>query len=221
MVGLHAAGSVARERQQETLTDLMSGPPAEDGRFCGAKWVGSMAEGPRGAWGPFRSRWSACWREGISYWAVPPPPDWPRSRSWRVRPASACGCRSGPRTVQRATGLWFLVVGLWVGGTLLAAEAAYMEEQSPSRFAVTFPPPEPATLVWDRAVNPLLAWSQLVFRLRNTESSGYDSYRDRWRDGAVGMSQVLPSLLGIAALRPGLGLVPAGAPAVRAREGQG
>jgi hypothetical protein len=197
MVGLHAAGSVARERQQETLTDLMSVPrPRRE--ILWAKWVGSMAKARGIALGALSVPLVGVLAEGISYWAVLP-------LLLAAFTFLACAASFGlwlsvrSRTVQRATGLWLLVVGLWVGGTLLAAEAAYMEEQSPSRFAVTFPPPEPATLVWDRAVNPLLAWSQLVFRLRDTESSGYDSYRDRWRDGAVGdLSQVLPSLLGIA-----------------------
>ena len=103
------------------------------------------------------------------------------------------------RTVQRATGLWLLVVGLWVGGTLLAAEAGYMEEQSQARLARTFFPPDDARpMVWDRAVNPLLAWSQLTFRVEESRHTGY-SYRDQWRDGVVvNLSEILPSLLGIA-----------------------
>ncbi|MBO0697059.1 MAG: ABC transporter permease subunit, partial [Zavarzinella sp.] len=162
MVGLHAAGSVARERQQETLTDLISVPrPRRE--ILWAKWVGSMAKARGIALGAISVPLVGVLAEGISYWAIVP-------LLLAAFAFLACAASFGlwlsvrSKTVQRATGLWLLVVGLWVGGTLLAAEAAYMDEQSQTRLSRTFPPPEPEPLVWDRAINPLLAWSQLVFR---------------------------------------------------------
>ncbi|HKB02525.1 MAG TPA: ABC transporter permease subunit [Gemmataceae bacterium] len=198
MVGLHAAGSVARERQQGTLTDLLSVPrPRRE--ILWAKWVGSLAKARGIALGALSIPLVGVIAEGISYWAVVP-------LIVSAFTFLACAASFGlwlsvrGRTVQRATGLWLLVVGLWVGGTLLAAEAAYMEEQSSMR-SWTRPVPleRPQALVWDRAVNPLLAWSQLVFRVSDERYAGYDSYRDAWRDGVVvRLSEILPSLLGIA-----------------------
>ena len=88
-----------------------------------------------------------------------------------------------------------MVVGLWVGGTLLAAQAAYMEERSQSRSMARPFPPRPEPLVWDRALNPALAWSELTFRIR--ESDQYYSWRD-FEDGEVqSVLDVWPSLFGI------------------------
>jgi ABC-type transport system involved in multi-copper enzyme maturation permease subunit len=197
MVGLHAAGSVARERQQETLADLLSVPrPRRE--ILWAKWVGSIAKARGIALGALSIPLVGVLAEGISYWAVLP-------LIVAAFTFLACAASFGlwlsvrSRTVQRATGLWLLVVGLWVGGTLLAAEAAYMEEQSQARLTGRFFPPEDAgPMVWDRAINPLLAWSQLVFRVEESRYTGY-SYRDAWRDGVVlRLSEILPSVLGIA-----------------------
>src|SRR5439155_23312153 len=124
-----------------------------------AKWVGSLAKARGIALGALSVPLVGVIAEGISYWAVVP-------LILAAFTFLACAASFGlwlsvrSRTVQRATGLWLLIVGLWVGGTLLAAEAAYMEEQSWRRTAtMRFPPPKPEQLVWDRAVNPLLAWS--------------------------------------------------------------
>jgi hypothetical protein len=98
-------------------------------------------------------------------------------------------------TVQRASGLWLLSVGLWVGGTFLAAQAAYMEERAMVRLSTKWPPDKPAPLVWDRALNPALAWSELIFRVRDPHETRYREYTD----GEVGrIADVLPALLGVA-----------------------
>ena len=69
--------------------------------------------------------------EGLSYWAVVP----------LVLAAFAfLGCAASfglwlsvrAPTVQRASGLWLLAAGLWVGGTFLAAEAAYLDQRPPA-----------------------------------------------------------------------------------------
>jgi hypothetical protein len=195
-VGLHAAGSVARERQQETLTDLLTVPqPRRD--ILWAKWVGSLAKARGIALGALAVPLVGVIAEGISWLAVLP-------LLLAAFTFIACAASFGlwlsvrTRTVQRATGLWLLIVGVWLGGTLLAAEAGYLEEQAQTRAAPQYPREPPPPMVWDRAVNPLLAWSQLTFRVGGESLSVYAAYRDEWPDGQVDdLIDVWPSVLGI------------------------
>src|SRR5262249_27647936 len=97
-------------------------------------------------------------------------------------------------TVQRATGVWLLIVGLWVGGTFLAAEVAYEVDNSLQRYSMPSSGERPAPLVWDRALNPALAWSELSFRVRDDEAPS------RWQlpDGQVDSpADVWPSVFGV------------------------
>ena len=192
MVGLHAAGSVARERQQETLTDLLTIPRPRS-EILGAKWVGSLSKARGVAIGTAAIPLVGVIAEGLSFWAVVP-------LVIAAFTFLACAASFGlwlsvrTPTVQRASGLWLSAVGLWVGGTFLAAQAAYMEQQATgrySRWSGEGPPP----LVWDRALNPALAWSELTFRVGD-ESSSFDR---RHEDGDVDSpTEVWPSLVGIA-----------------------
>lgn len=194
MVGLHAAGSVARERQQETLTDLLT-IPRRRWEILAAKWVGSLSKARGVAIGTAAIPLVGVIGDGLSYRAVGP----------LVAAAFsflACAASFGlwlsvrAPTVQRASGLWLLAVGLWVGGTFLAAQAAYMEQQAQWRVTSRSVFDKPAALVWDRTLNPLLAWSQLTFRVRETDE--YYSWRD-FQDGEVRRpADVWPSLIGIA-----------------------
>lgn len=195
MVGLHAAGSVARERQQETLTDLLT-IPRPRGEILAAKWVGSLSKARGVAIGTVAIPLVGVIAEGLSFWAVVP-------MVIAVFAFLACAAGFGlwlsvrAPTVQRASGLWLLSVGLWLGGTFLAAQAAYMEERSALRMmAARWPPDRPDPLVWDRVLNPVLAWSELTFRVPDESISPY-----RWyRDGEVGrVADVWPSLLGVVA----------------------
>jgi ABC-type transport system involved in multi-copper enzyme maturation permease subunit len=188
MVGLHAAGSVARERQQETLTDLLTIPrPRRE--ILAAKWVGSLGKARGVAIGTAAVPLVGVIAEGLSYWAVVP-------LVLAAFAFLACAASFGlwlsvrAPTVQRASGLWLLAVGLWVGGTFLAAEAAYMDQPSAGRY----PPVEPP-LVWDRAVNPALAWSQLTFRYR--EDAGPRYRQGSWDGEVESVVDVWPSFLGI------------------------
>jgi hypothetical protein len=160
-----------------------------------AKWVGSLSKARGIALGALAVPLVGVLAEGISWLAVVP-------LMLAAFVFVACAASFGlwlsvrARTVQRATGLWLLIVGLWVGGTLLAADAAYMEEQAQpwTRRQQDKPPP----LFWDRALNPLLAWSQLTFRLPDASWSGYGYNADPWRDGEVtDVHDVVPSLIGI------------------------
>ena len=105
--------------------------------------------------------------------------------------------------MQRATGAWLLIVGLWVGGTFLAAQAAYLEERAANRrmFRPPVPLGEEEVLIWDRLLNPPLAWSQLTFRFQGPyEYHDYDSFRELEPDGTIrSLVQVWPSVLGVLA----------------------
>jgi hypothetical protein len=101
-------------------------------------------------------------------------------------------------TVQRASASWLLFVGLWVGSTFLAAEAAYVEERVANRSLTRRGMSAPNQLVWDRVVNPPLAWSALSFRLANLPDEGYSWQRDEWQDGVVhNADDVWPALAGV------------------------
>jgi ABC-type transport system involved in multi-copper enzyme maturation permease subunit len=198
VVGLHAAGSVARERQQVTLADLLMVPhPRRD--ILRAKWWGSLAKARGIALGALAVPLVGVLAEGISYVAVVP-----LLLAACVFAAFAASfglwlsVRS--RTVQRATGLWLLLTAVWVGGTLLAAETAYAERE-PSYFSrgrLRAQSRDAAPLVWDRALNPGLAWSQLTFRVRDPDAVW--SWQERTgADGLVsGFNAILPSLGSIA-----------------------
>jgi hypothetical protein len=196
VVGLHAAGSVARERQQETLTDLLTVPrPRSD--ILGAKWLGSLLKARAIGFGALAIPLVGVIAEGLSYQAVGP-------MLAAVIAFLACAASFGlwlsvrAPTVQRATGLWLLAVGLWVGGTFLAAEAAYMEERAARRVNFQWPPDRPAPLVWDRALNPVLAWSELTFRIGADPRDGFSDRSNEWGDGVVTRARdVWPSALGV------------------------
>jgi ABC-type transport system involved in multi-copper enzyme maturation permease subunit len=196
VVGLHAAGSVARERQQETLTDLLAVPRPRS-RILGAKWVGSMLKARAIGFGALAIPLVGVIAEGLSYKAVAP---------MFAAAFAFLGCAASfglwlsvrVPTVQRATGLWLLVVGLWVGGTFLAAEAAYLTDRIGRRTAFSYPPERPRPLVWDRVLNPVLSWSELTFRISDDPHDGFSYRTDEWADGVVVHAwDVWPSALGI------------------------
>jgi ABC-type transport system involved in multi-copper enzyme maturation permease subunit len=192
MVGLHAAGSVARERQQETLTDLLTVPrPRRE--ILAAKWVGSLSKARGVAIGTAAIPLVGVIAEALSFWAVVP-------LIVAAFTILACAASFGlwlsvrAQTIQRASGLWLLTVGLWVGGTFLAAQAAYMEERAMIRLSPKWPPDRPVPLVWDRVLNPALAWSELVFRVH--DEGGLRSRE--FVDGDVDkVGDVWPSLVGV------------------------
>jgi len=196
VVGLHAAGSVVRERQQGTLADLLTVPrPRRE--ILWAKWVGSLAKARGIAIGTIAVPVVGVFAEGISVLSAP----------LLVAAAFAfiaCGASFGlwlsvrARTVQRASGLWFLLVGGWVGGTFLAAQAAYLDERARQRMSATWPPKVEKPLIWDRTLNPLLAWSQLTFRFPG-EHDQVDYYGRALRDGRiVDLEEIVPPFLGVA-----------------------
>jgi ABC-type transport system involved in multi-copper enzyme maturation permease subunit len=196
VVGLHAAGSVARERQQETLTDLLAVPRPRSA-ILGAKWIGSLLKARAIGFGALAIPLVGVIAEGLSYQAVAP-------MFAAVFAFLACAASFGlwlsvrAPTVQRATGLWLLAVGLWVGGTFLAAEAAYLEERTARRNRFTYPSDRPTPLVWDRALNPVLAWSELTFRISGDSHDGFSYQTDEWADGVVGrVWDVWPSAVGV------------------------
>jgi hypothetical protein len=195
VVGLHAAGTVARERQQETLDDLLTLPrPRRE--VLWAKWIGSLARARAIAVGAAAIPIVGAIADGISYWAVLPVV---LCAGVAVAAAASFGLWLSVRgpTVQGATGRWLLFVGLWVGGTFLVAQAAYLEEQTTGRFIANFPVPDPEPLVWDRALNPVLAWSELCFRIRDDGLPRYYAYFGQ-PDGEVGTpAEVWPSLFGV------------------------
>jgi ABC-type transport system involved in multi-copper enzyme maturation permease subunit len=202
MVGLHASGSMARERQKETLDALLA-IPGRRRDILWAKWVGSLAKARGIALGAMAIPLVGVIAQGISPWAVAP-------LVLATAATVACAASFGlwlsvrSRTVQRATGAWLLLVGLWglllvglwVGGTFLAAQAAYLEERANRRSLTLFEPSRPDSLLWDRALNPALAWSELTFRFREENQPRY--YWTEWRDGEVEeLWEILPSLLGV------------------------
>jgi hypothetical protein len=196
MVGLHAAGSVARERQQETLTDLLT-IPRPRAEILSAKWVGSLLKARGIGFGALAIPVVGVMALGLSVWAVLP-------MLVAALVFLACAASFGlwlsvrAPTVQRATGLWLLGVGLWVGGTFLAAQAAYMEDRAVRRTAFKYHPVRHAPAIWDRVLNPALAWSQLTFRVADGPSGGFSYRTDRWADGVVdNVWDVWPSALGV------------------------
>jgi ABC-type transport system involved in multi-copper enzyme maturation permease subunit len=194
VVGLHAAGSVARERQQETLTDLMTIPrPRQE--ILTAKWIGSQSKVRRMAMGMGAIPLVGVLANAVSIWAVVP---LLLTALAALASEASFGLWLSVRapTVQRATGPWLLTVGLWIGGTFLAAQAAYMEERAAFQMSRSYPPPKPNSLLfWDRALNPLLAWSQLSFRFLD-EDDLYSSWE--FRDGQIkSLKDIMPSVIGI------------------------
>ena len=65
-----------------------------------------------------------------------------------------------------------------------------------TRLSTKWPPDRPVPLVWDRVLNPALAWSELVFRVHD---EGDLRSRD-FVDGDVSsVTDVWPSLIGVGA----------------------
>src|SRR6185436_12610187 len=104
-----------------------------------AKWLGSLAKARGIAVGAMAVPLVGVLAEGISWWAVVP----------LVAAAFvfvACAASFGlwlsvrSRSAQRASGMWMLAVGLWVGAPFLAAEAAYMEQRATRRAPLRWEP---------------------------------------------------------------------------------
>jgi len=196
VVGLHAAGTVARERQQETLGNLLAVPQSRR-EILRAKWMGSMAKARGIAVGAIAVPLVGVLAEGISYWAA----------ILLVVAAFAfiaCAASFGlwlsvrTRTVQRASAVWMLLVGVWIGGTLLAAKAAYLDERANQRSTMWGPAKPIEPIVWDRALNPALAWSELSFRFpyEHEWMSRYE--RLMAGDGRIeSLEEIYPSVLGV------------------------
>jgi hypothetical protein len=92
-----------------------------------------------------------------------------------------------------------LLVGLWVGGTFLAAQAAYLQERD-SYYSTRFPEPS-QEFVWDRILNPALAWSQLTFRfVPHGLEDIYNQPRIRSDGEILELFEIMPSLGGLAVM---------------------
>jgi ABC-type transport system involved in multi-copper enzyme maturation permease subunit len=196
MVGLHAAGSVARERQQETLTDLLMVPEPRRA-ILRAKWLGSLAKARGVGVGTLAVPLVGVLAEGLSVWAVVP---------LFLATVAFIGCAASfglwvsvrSATVQRASGAWVLIVGLWVGGTFVAAQAAYKEDREARRRTFAGLPMETEELIWDRVLNPALAWSQLSFRFRESNEYSERPYWEGEPDGPIeSLKKVWPSMCGV------------------------
>ncbi len=196
MVGLHAAGSVARERQQETLTDLHMVPEPRRA-ILWAKWLGSLAKARGVGVGTLAVPLVGVLAEGLSVWAIVP---------LFLATFAFVGCAASfglwvsvrSATVQRASGAWVLIVGLWVGGTFLAAQAAHMEDREARRRTFRGLPMETEELVWDRVLNPPMAWSQLTFRFADSNEYSDRPYWEGEPDGPIErLNELWPAMFGV------------------------
>jgi ABC-type Na+ efflux pump permease subunit len=197
-VGLSCAGSVPKERQQQTLTDLLMVPRTRRD-ILGAKWYAGLFRGFGVAWGIVALLIFGVLSEGLSLVAVPL---LLLAVAVYAAFAASLGLYLGVRcqTVMRASNLWMLCALLILGGTYLAAEALEPPEARPTPFAGR-PLRDADQSIWDRVLHPVYTWQQLAFiwDAPETGSWGYGYYRERqW--GLLDIHQyreLLPALGGL------------------------
>jgi hypothetical protein len=197
-VGLSCAGSVPKERQQQTLTDLLMVPRTRRD-ILGAKWYAGLFRGFGVAWGIVALFLFGVLSEGLSLVAVPL---LLLAVAVYAAFAASLGLYLGVRcqTVMRASNLWMLCALLILGGTYLAAEALEPPEARPTPFAGR-PLRDADQSIWDRVLHPVYTWQQLAFMwdAPETGSWGYGYYRERqW--GLLDIHQyreLLPALGGL------------------------
>jgi ABC-type transport system involved in multi-copper enzyme maturation permease subunit len=202
--GLNAAGSVSRERQQETLIDLLMIPEARR-RILRAKWLGSLAK-TRGLIVGFLSiPVVALLSEGI---------DWPAipllviAAYVFISLSISFGLWLSVRlnSVRQASNIWLLASALFVGSTLIVNIAMDDELDRTVRRPrigamgqVYFPEPEPGTEILNgvaEAVSPTQIWWRLAFR--TDEIYAYD--RSMRRMIVHNAAQLIPTALGLLVL---------------------
>jgi ABC-type Na+ efflux pump permease subunit len=200
-VGLSCSGSVPKERQQQTLTDLLMVPRTRRD-ILGAKWYAGLYRGFGVAWGIVALLIFGVLSEGLSLMAVPL---LLLAVGVYAAFAASLGLYLGARcqTVMRASNLWMLCALLVLGGTYLAAEALTPRDPRSASFpfgSVTDLRDADESM-WDRVLHPVYTWQQLAFiwDAPETGSWGYGYYRERqW--GLLDIHQyreLLPALGGL------------------------
>lgn len=163
-VGLTAAGGVAKERQKQTLIDLLMLPgPRRD--LLRAKAIGALARGVWPALALAALGAVAVAALGVALLAVP-------LLAVAVGGFTVFAVGAGIwlsarcRNLVTANGAWIGVLAAVVIGSFLLAEAN-VEVVRPEASDDGAEPPRPARIdypAWGRVVNPLLAWGRLCFR---------------------------------------------------------
>jgi ABC-type Na+ efflux pump permease subunit len=201
-VGLSCAGSVPKERQQQTLTDLLMVPRTRR-HILGAKWYAGLFRGFGVAWGILALLIFGVLSEGLSWAAVPL-----LLLAVVVYGAFAAslGLYLGVRcqTVMRASNLWMLCALLIVGSTYLAAEA--LTPRDPRSASIPFGSVtdlhDADETIWDRVLHPVYTWQQLAF-IWDAPETGSWSYGYYYRERQWGLldihhyRELLPALSGL------------------------
>jgi ABC-type transport system involved in multi-copper enzyme maturation permease subunit len=200
-VGLSAAGSVPKERQQQTITDLLMVPRPRR-HILGAKWLASAARGGGVFCGILALLLFGIISEGIAWESAPL---LLLATLALTAFATSLGLYLGVRcrTVMRASNLWMLVVVLLLGVTYIAAEALTPDVPFSTRGPRQYEPRSEES-VWDRILHPPAAWRQLAFRWdeRDGEYWDYDDDGMFIRRGvlphsAKGIDRLFPALTGL------------------------
>lgn len=184
-VGLSAASGLSRERQKQTLIDLLMLPgPRRD--LLRAKALGALARGlwPALALGALAV--TAVAGLGVSLVAIPM---LMLTAAGLALFAAATGVWLSARckSALNATATWIGVTAGLVIGSFLLAEANMDMVRAPGRAAREDYP------AWARAVNPLLAWGRLCFRY-DYPAGRYvaDGPAESWE---VGFGDLAPALV--------------------------
>ena len=201
-IGLSAAGSVSRERQQQTIIDLLMIPRPRS-HFLLAKWFASLKKG-LGLFCAVIAILVAGWTfgfflvGGLSFWTV-----WllPLATVVYACFAASLGLYLSVRckTVLRASSLWMLMVLLLLGGTYLLAESQGPSDKTINRRLGYYDEeryqPFPS---WDRILNPVLAWNQMAFSMSGNPDRYVSSEFSEQRWGILHhFSDLFPALYGL------------------------
>jgi ABC-type transport system involved in multi-copper enzyme maturation permease subunit len=168
-VGLTAAGGIAKERQKQTLTDLLMLPgPRKD--LLRAKALGALV---RGLWpAVVLAAFVAVALPGLGVALLAVPMLVIAAVGFTLFAVGAGVWLSARcKNLVTANGAWIGVLSAVVIGSFLVAEASAERVEAPDKSKrIEYP-------AWTRVVNPLLAWGRLCFR--------YDYGRDEYVSGPM------------------------------------